>query len=68
MAGVPLQEATPARLRSGPPERLFGFVGDIAPGQPDIVQVAGAQFGELPPRTLALAPDMKGLADLGEKP
>jgi hypothetical protein len=44
------------------------FVGDIAPRQADIVQIANIQLGELTPGALALAPDMEGLSDLGEKP
>jgi hypothetical protein len=64
----PPSEATPARRRSGPPKRLFGFENDVAPGQADIVQVTVAQFSELTPLLLALPPDMEGLAELGEKP
>ena len=38
-----LNEATPAwLLPSSPPEGFIGFVRDVAPGQPDIVQVAPA--------------------------
>jgi hypothetical protein len=68
MAGVPLLGATPAWLRSSPPKRLFGLVGDIAPGKADIMQVASAHFGQLAPINLALPPDVEGLAELGEKP
>jgi hypothetical protein len=68
MAGVPLEEATPAWRPSGPPKRLFGFEHDVAPGEADIVQVTGAQLGELAALDLALTPDMEGFHDPGEKP
>jgi hypothetical protein len=67
MAGPP-KEAAPAWLHSCPPKRLFGFVDDVAPGKSDIVQVTGAQLGQLAPIALTLPPDVEGFAEPGEKP
>jgi hypothetical protein len=61
----PPSEATPARRRLRPPERLLGFENDVAPGKPDIVQVTRGQFGQLTPLMLALPPDMQGFAEIG---
>src|SRR5688572_6867287 len=62
----PSLEAMPAGRRSSPPERLFGFVDDVAPGQADVVQVAGGQLGQQAPVALALVPDLESLADPGK--
>jgi hypothetical protein len=50
-----------------PPEGFFRLARDIAPGKSDVVQVAVGPLRQFTPRTLALAPDMKRLAKLGEK-
>jgi hypothetical protein len=44
------------------------FEGNVAPGQANVVQVTLAQFTELAPLLLALAPNVEGLAKLGQKP
>ena len=63
-----LSGGEPARRPSGPPKRLFGLVGDVAPGQADIVQVAGDQLGELAPARWRSRQTRKVSADPGEKP
>jgi hypothetical protein len=65
----PPDEAAPAlaaRLR--PPKRLFGLLSNVAPRESDIMQVAIIPAGQFKPLTPALAPDMQGFAELGEKP
>ncbi len=52
---------------SSPPERFLDFQSDIAPGQPDIMQVAVGplrQFAALPN---PVAPSVQGVADLLHK-
>src|SRR5215212_1138938 len=49
------------------PERLFGFMNDVAPGQADVMQLTLGPACEFAPLRLALAPDMEGFPDLGEK-
>jgi hypothetical protein len=61
-------EAAPAWLRSSPPKRLFSLVDHVAPGKPDIMPLALAQFGQLAPIALTLPPDVKCLAKLRKKP
>jgi hypothetical protein len=67
MAGVP-ERATPAWLLLSLPKRLFGLVDDVAPGKADIVQVAIGPLGQFAPLTPTIAPDMKLLAELRQKP
>src|SRR5258708_3332861 len=58
--------ADPAAI-SSPPEGFLDFQSDVAPGQPDIVQVAVGplrQFAALPNPG---APNVQGVADLLEK-
>src|SRR4051812_26682593 len=64
-AGVPLRRRRRPWLHSSPPERLFGFESDVAPRQPDIVQVALGPVGELAALLLTMAPDMQGFPDPG---
>src|ERR1700720_4030380 len=64
----PSLEATPAAAAcSSPPERLFGLAHDVAPGQPDIVEVAIGPMGQFAALTPPVAPDMEGLGELGQK-
>src|SRR5882757_10952992 len=56
-------DRAPAAL--GPPERFFGFVDDVAPGQADVVQVALGPVGQLAALVLPIPPNMQGFADLG---
>jgi hypothetical protein len=66
MAGVPSRGgAGLAALR--PPERLLGFVGNVAPRKPDIMQIARGPLRQLAPLAAAIAPNTKGLAELREK-
>jgi hypothetical protein len=41
-------------------------VSDIAPGKTDIMQVALGPLGQFTPLAPTIAPDVKGLADLGQ--
>jgi hypothetical protein len=54
-------------LLSCPPKRLFGLIGDVAPGKPDVMQVALGQFGQLAPLKLARPPHVQRLAELCEQ-
>jgi hypothetical protein len=54
-------------LQSCPPNRLFGLIGDVAPGKPDIMQVALGQFGQLAPLKLARPPHLERLDELREQ-
>jgi hypothetical protein len=68
-AGAPFEKAAPARLLVlSPPERLFGLTDDIAPRQSDIVQVAVGPMGQLISLLPAVDPEMKTLAEPGQKP
>jgi hypothetical protein len=51
---------------SSAPEGLFGFVYDIAPGQPDVMQLALGPLRQLAPLSLTPPPDVQGFTDLGE--
>src|SRR4051812_41149939 len=64
-AGGPLRRRRRPWLHSSPPERLFRFVRDVAPREPDIVQVALGPVGEFAALLLAMAPDLQGFADPG---
>jgi hypothetical protein len=68
MAGVALRRRRRPGGCSSPPKRLFGFVDDVAPGQADIMQVAIGPLGQFPPLALTIPPDVKGLAELRQKP
>src|SRR6185312_12860390 len=51
---------------SRPPKRLFDFVRDVAPGNADVVHVALGPLRQLAALPLPLAPDKKGVAELGQ--
>jgi hypothetical protein len=53
---------------SCPPKRLFDFVSNVAPGNADIVHVAIGPLRQLAALPLPLAPDVKGIAELGQNP
>jgi hypothetical protein len=42
---------------SSPPERFLGFADDVAPGQPDIVQVAIGPLRQFMPLLPPIGPD-----------
>src|ERR1700722_394245 len=65
-AGAPLT-AAPARRRSSPPERLLGLADDIAPRQSDVMQFAIGPLRQFVPLLPAVMPDMKRVADPGQK-
>jgi hypothetical protein len=65
LAGIPSGNAGQAAC-SSPPERLFGFVNDVAPGQADIVQVALGPMGEFLSGLITLPPGVEGLAQLAQ--
>jgi hypothetical protein len=52
--------------RSGPPKRFFCLVNDLAPGQPDVVQVTLGPAAQFAPLALPVAPGVKHFAELGE--
>src|SRR5436309_542442 len=60
---IPLLLIALRRLR--PPERFFGFVNDIAPGQADVVQVALGPVGQFAALVLAIPPGAERFNDLG---
>jgi len=60
------QQATPAWRHTSPPERLSGLVGDVAPGQADIMQIAVGPLRQFAPGAPAVAPEMEGFAKLRE--
>src|SRR5205823_2621576 len=64
LAGAPLLRRRRRQRPSGPPERLFGFVGDIAPGPADVVQLAVRPFAQFLARAVALPPDMESIDHL----
>src|SRR5690242_15176220 len=67
-AGAPvIRRRRPGGL-SGPPEGFVGFRGDIAPGQADVMQIAGGPIAQFAARPVALVPDMEGFADLVDEP
>jgi hypothetical protein len=67
MSRRPSIEAAPAEAAfSGPPERFFGFEKDVAPRQADVVKIALGPLGELVTGTVALPPNVEGLAQLGQ--
>jgi hypothetical protein len=67
---------TPAPLNQGdagigvsscPPEGFVGFVRNIAPGLADVVEIPLGPLGQFAPLFIAVAPDMDGLAQLGQQ-
>src|SRR5450756_3111996 len=66
MAGVPLMRRRRPGCALRPPKRLFGLVGDVAPGQADIVQVAFAPAPQFEPLVPPLLPKVEGLTELGQ--
>jgi hypothetical protein len=67
-AGAPLDEGGAGiGGSSSPPEGLFDLMGDIAAGQADVMQVPVGPLRELTAALVALAPDVQGLAELGQK-
>ena len=67
LAGPPRQRQRRPGCYSSPPEGLLNFQSDVAPGQPDIMQVAVGplrQFAALPN---PVAPNVQGVADLLQK-
>jgi len=51
-----------------PPKRLFGLVHNVAPRQSDVMQIAIGPMDQFPTLTVALAPHVKGIAKLRQKP
>src|SRR5689334_14972824 len=66
-AGVPLKRRRRPGCHLSPPKRLVGLVGDIAPGDADVVQLPIGPTRQLPAGLVALPPDMEGLSQLAEK-
>jgi hypothetical protein len=68
MAGVPKRGDASLAARLCPPKRLFGLVHNVAPRQSDVMQIAIGPMGQFATLTLALAPHVKGIAELRQKP
>jgi hypothetical protein len=66
MAGAPRRGGAGIGGSSSPPEGLLGFASDVAPRQPDIVQVPVGPLGELAAGLVTLPPRMNGLAQMGQ--
>ena len=67
MAGVPVIGRRRPGCHSSPPERFFGLVGDIAPGDADVVEFPIGPLGQFAARPVALPPDMEGFGQSGSK-
>jgi hypothetical protein len=66
-AGVPLRsKATPAWLRSSPPEWFLGLADNLAPRQADIVQVPVGPMGQFVALLPAVSPNMELTAQPGQ--
>src|SRR6266700_5694715 len=63
-AGAPVIRRRRPGGQSGPPEGFVGLIGNVGPGQADVVEIAGGPVGQLAPGPVALVPDMQGFADL----
>jgi hypothetical protein len=68
MAGVPKRGGASLAARLCPPKRLFGLVHDVAPRKPDVMQIALGPMGQFATLTLAIPPDVNGIAELRQKP
>jgi hypothetical protein len=64
--GRDLRARGPYAVFSSAPERLVDFLGNVAPGAADVVQIAVRPAGQLMPTPVALAPHMQRLAEAAE--
>ena len=67
MAGVPLMRRRRPGCDLSPPERFFGLVGNVTPGDADVVQFPLGPLGQFTARLVALPPDMEGFQQPGPK-
>ena len=67
MAGVPLMRRRRPGCDLSPPERFFGLVGDVAPGDADVVQLPFGPPGQFAALLVTLPTDMEGFDQLGQK-